>query len=118
MREFPDFMKNPKNQISSNYQSNNIEGYVFDGKDGSQMAFWTCYKDGKSCEHVHDYDEYFIVIEGQYNLIINGKKIELKAGEEFFIEKDIPHSGEFFENTRTIHAFGGKRAKRKKPNII
>jgi hypothetical protein len=42
MKEFPDFMRNPGNKIDSKSQyTPGIEGYVFDGDDESQMAFWT-----------------------------------------------------------------------------
>lgn len=48
MNEFPQFMRNPLNKISSNSQfTPGIEGYVFDGADGSQMAFWTYKQDAK-----------------------------------------------------------------------
>ena len=43
MNEFPEFMKNPANRIArSNQATPGVEGYVFDGADESQMAFWTC----------------------------------------------------------------------------
>jgi len=42
MKDFPKFMKNEKNHISSNQQNTeDIDGYYFEGEDGSQMAFWT-----------------------------------------------------------------------------
>ena len=100
------------NVIDSESQSKGIEGYVFDGIDGSQMAFWKSNNNGESKEHVHDYDEYFVVLQGRYTLIIDGKKIPISTGEEYFIPKGLAHAGEFVVGTRTIHAFGGKRAKR------
>jgi quercetin dioxygenase-like cupin family protein len=112
MNDFPKFMKNPLNAIAAQSQSKGIEGYVYDGIDGSQIAYWTCHEDGFSKEHVHDYDEYMIVVQGLYTLIINGEKIPVKSGEEYYVSKGIPHAGEFIAGTRTIHAFGGKRAKR------
>jgi quercetin dioxygenase-like cupin family protein len=113
MKEFPDFMRHPANKIASRTQfTKGIEGYVFDGADGSQMAFWTCSENAKSAEHAHEYEEYFVVVQGQYNLSIGGKEIPIKVGEEYLIPKNIPHSGEVVAGTRTIHAFGGKRAKR------
>lgn len=112
MDHFLGFMKNAANAISAKPQSKGIEGYVFDGADGSQMAFWECKAGGKSAEHIHDYDEYFIVVQGQYTLIIEGKKTSVNAGQEYFIPKGLAHAGEFVAGTRTIHAFGGRRAER------
>jgi mannose-6-phosphate isomerase-like protein (cupin superfamily) len=113
VKDFPKFMKHPANRIASqNQYTPGIEGYVFDGVDGSQMAFWTNRGGGKSAEHVHEYDEYFVVVEGQYTLIIEGKRIPVRVGEEYFIPKGVPHGGESVAGTRTIHAFGGKRARR------
>ena len=41
MKSFPDFMKNPKNKISASQQNtDDIEGYFFEGTGDSQIAFW------------------------------------------------------------------------------
>jgi mannose-6-phosphate isomerase-like protein (cupin superfamily) len=113
MDHFPEFMKHPSNKImQSNQSTPAVEGYVFDGVDGSQMAFWTCNRDAASSEHVHDYDEYMLVVQGTYALIINGECIPVSAGQEYLIPRGVPHSGEVKTGTRTIHAFGGHRASR------
>jgi len=112
MHEFPGFMRNPANAIAVSAQSNGVEGYVFDGIDGSQMAFWTCRQDGMSSEHVHEFDEYFVVVQGEYTLILRNQRITLAVGQEYYLPAGLPHAGEFKAGTRTIHAFGGKRAER------
>jgi quercetin dioxygenase-like cupin family protein len=113
MDAFPEFMKHPANRIArSNQATPGVEGYVFDGTNGSQMAFWTCDENATSAEHVHDYDEYMLVVQGCYTLAIHGKQIAVKAGEEYFIPRGVLHSGEVAAGTRTIHAFGGHRADR------
>jgi mannose-6-phosphate isomerase-like protein (cupin superfamily) len=110
MEEFPEFMKKPANRINKVSQyTEEIEGYVFNGADGSQMAFWTCYQDRDSKEHTHDYDEYFVVVHGQYTIIIDGKEEPMQAGQECYISKGTSHSGKAIAGTRTIHCFGGKR---------
>jgi quercetin dioxygenase-like cupin family protein len=115
MDDFPKFMKDPANRIArSNQATPGVEGYVFDGIEGSQMAFWTCAETRSSAAHVHDYDEYMVVVQGCYTLILNGNRIPLIAGEEYFIARGVPHSGEVVAGTRTIHAFGGHRADREK----
>lgn len=113
MNEFPQFMRHPANRVATTSQATpGVEGYVFDGADGGQMAFWTCCETADSAAHAHDYDEYMVVVQGCYTLIINGYRIPLKAGEEFFIPRGVQHAGEVVAGTRTIHAFGGHRATR------
>jgi mannose-6-phosphate isomerase-like protein (cupin superfamily) len=110
MKEFPGFMKNPANRIGNESQyTEGIEGYVFNGADGSQMAFWTCYQNRDTEVHTHDYDEYFVVVHGQYTVIIDDKEELIRAGQECYITKGTPHSGRVVTGTRTIHCFGGKR---------
>ena len=118
MQEFPEFMKRPANRIANGSQATpGVEGYVFDGVDGSQMAFWTCSETTPSAAHVHEFDEYMMVVQGCYTLIIyqaNGgpDRIPIRAGEECFIPRGVRHGGEVEAGTRTIHAFGGHRANR------
>ena len=113
MDNFPEFMQHPANRIATSAQATpGVEGYVFDGADGSQMAFWTCSQTAPSGAHVHDYDEYMIVVQGYYTLILDGQRIPLSAGGEYFIRRGTLHSGEVLAGTRTIHCFGSHRADR------
>jgi quercetin dioxygenase-like cupin family protein len=113
MNDFPEFMKHPANRIAvSNQATPGVEGYIFVGAGGSQMAFWSCRETAASSAHIHDYDEYLLVVQGCYTLIIDGQRIPVKAGEEYFIPRGVAHSGEVLAGTRTIHAFGGHRAGR------
>lgn len=113
MNGFPDFMKNPANRIATTAQATpGVDGYVFDGVDGSQMAFWTCSETASSSAHVHEFDEYMLVVQGCYTLIIGGKRIPVTAGGEYFIPRGTLHAGEVLAGTRTIHAVGGHRADR------
>ena len=80
MNDFPEFMKNPVNKVVSNAQyTKGIEGYVFDGVDGSQMAFWTNAEGGKSTVHTHTYDEYVVVVQGQYTVIVGEIEFPLQS---------------------------------------
>jgi quercetin dioxygenase-like cupin family protein len=113
MDNFPEFMRRPSNRIACSSQSTpGVEGYVFDGTDGSQMAFWTCRQTAISAAHSHDFDEYMLVVQGCYTLTIGSDRIPLKAGEEFLIPRGTIHGGEVVAGTRTIHAFGGRRVDR------
>ncbi len=58
MNDFPTFMKNAANRIATTDQATpGVDGHVFDGMNGSQMAFWTCSQTASSAAHVHDFDE-------------------------------------------------------------
>ena len=61
---------------------------------------------------MHEYDEYMVVVQGCYTLIVDGVRVPVSAGEEFFIPRGVAHGGEVVAGTRTIHAFGGHRASR------
>lgn len=113
MNDFPEFMKNPKNRIhaTSDFVAG-LEGYVYDGADGSQIAFWTSRDGGVAAEHTHPFDEYMVIVQGRYTLCLGSKRIPLGPGDEYCIPKGVPHFGERIAGTRTIHAFGGKRAVR------
>jgi len=113
MDDFPGFMKRTANRIATSSQATpGVEGYVFDGAEGSQMVFWTCREAAVSAPHVHDFDEYLMVVQGCYTLVFGNRRVPVKAGEEYFIPKGVPHGGEVIGGTRTIHAFGGRRADR------
>src|SRR5262249_42093405 len=67
MHDFPKFMKSAANRIALSSQSTpGVEGYVHDGADGTQMAFWTCHETAISAPHVHDFDECMVVVQGCY----------------------------------------------------
>ena len=82
------FMKHPANRIAANnLAAPGVEGYVFDGAEESQMAFWSCHETASSAADVHDFDEYMIVVRGCYTLILNEQRISLQAGEEYFTSR-------------------------------
>lgn len=113
MDDFPDFMKSPANRIAAASQSTpGVEGYVYDGAHGTQMAFWTCHQAAVADPHVHDFDEYMMVIQGKYTLLFGDRRVGVQAGEEYLIPKGVWHGGEVVAGTRTVHAFGGPRAQR------
>ena len=114
MPDYPPFMKSPADRIATTSQHTpGVEGYVFDGADGSQMTFWSVERDAVTVEHVHEFDEWFVVVEGSYALTPDGKEAVVLAGQECFIPKGTRISGRVTSGTRTVHAFGGRRAERR-----
>jgi quercetin dioxygenase-like cupin family protein len=92
------------NRIATSSQfTEDIEGYVFDGTDGSQVALWTAHADRVSTEHVHDFDEHVLVIEGRCVLIVGERRIKLRAGQEFVIPRGTMQGMDVSAVTRTMH---------------
>ncbi|MDR7152185.1 quercetin dioxygenase-like cupin family protein [Hydrogenophaga palleronii] len=40
----------------------------------------------------HDFDEALLVLDGQMNLCIQGKQVEVSAGEVFIVPAGVPHA--------------------------
>lgn len=115
MADFPAFVRNPANRIASASQfTSDVEGYVFDGADGSQAALWTARADRVSKDHAHDFDEYVLVIEGRGAIVVGDVRTELRAGDEMVIPKGTVQRMEVAAGTRTLHVFGGRRAERQR----
>jgi quercetin dioxygenase-like cupin family protein len=113
MNHFPEFMKDPRNGIDTSQQNTeDIEGYFFQGADDTQMAFWECHSDRTSEKHTHDFDEYMVCVAGEYTAYLDDKETVLKPGGELVIPKGTEQWGKCKAGTRTIHAFGGKRIRR------
>ncbi len=110
MKDFPAFMKRERNRVDVAHQSTkDVEGYFYEGADGSQMAFWSCYADRISAKHAHDFDEYMVVVDGQYTLVTDETETVLRCGDEVMIPQGTVHWGWCTAGTRSIHAFGGPR---------
>ena len=113
MIEFPPSVRHCANRIDPGYEhTDDVEGYVFDGVDGSQVAFWTCHGERESSPHTHPFDEYLVVVAGRYVVTLLGGEVELGPGDELVIGRGIEHGGRAIAGTRTIHHFAGRRADR------
>jgi mannose-6-phosphate isomerase-like protein (cupin superfamily) len=114
MRHYPDFMRVERNAVHPEDQTEGAEGYIFDGIDGSQMIIWTSRSKEpiKTTRHTHDYDEWFLIIDGNFKGDIGGSKAEMGPGDEIHIPAGTPHNGTYSSGFRSIHAFSKKRARR------
>ena len=115
MHRFPAFMCRPENAVQTSREAGSLEGYVFEGADGSQIVLWQTLEGGTSPLHTHDFDEYSIVVEGTFTGTIGDRQVTLGPGDECYIPAGVPHSGSYSAPYRAIDAFGGRRVKRVQP---
>ncbi len=107
---FPAFMKRAENRVPTSAQNTrDIEGYFYEGADGSQIAFWECSADRESSKHAHPFDEYMVCLSGQYVACFADREVVLSPGDELVIPAGTVQWGRCIAGTRTIHAFGGQR---------
>jgi quercetin dioxygenase-like cupin family protein len=109
---FPKFMTNPRNAVRGAPAGSGLQGFLFEGAEGTQIVLWQGRRGGTSPLHTHTYDEYAIVVQGTFKGTVGGKAIVLKPGDECFIPAGTPHAGKYSANYRAIDAFGGRRVQR------
>ncbi len=106
----PEFVRDEKDEIGSqSHFSRGIKGWVFEGASGHQATVWECDEDGESKPHTHEFDEWLIVVSGEYTICSDRKRVPLKAGQQCHIPAGIRHWGVYKKHTQTVNFFGGKR---------
>ena len=81
-----------------------IEGYR--GKlvhtDLMTIAHWEIDKDHALPEHSHPHEQILNLIDGQFELTLDGTPHHLKAGDVLVIPGDVPHSGRAITDCKII----------------
>lgn len=93
-----------------------IRAWIMQG-DNTQLVFFEMDSSATVPEHSHDYVQWGMVIDGQMNLIIDGKSMICTKGSEYLIPARAKHFARFNEKTRVVDLFSEKsRYSRKLPN--
>ena len=111
MKHFPDFVRNPANEVADAPEG--MKGYLFEGADGTQVVFWENVAGGESPMHSHDFWEYAIVLEGHYEGTVDGKPVTLGPGDECAIPPGAKHGGHHSAGYRAIDVWAGPRVQRR-----
>ncbi len=70
--KFPNIIRKSELEVESLWEG--LRGYMFEGRDGSQVVFWECDAEVKVRPHKHNFDEYCLVIEGTCKEIVERRK--------------------------------------------
>ncbi len=110
MDVFPNFIKKlPKVSI----KLEGCEAYLLQSEK-QQILFFKFNKDVELPEHNHE-SQWEIVLEGEVNVWIDGKKKKYTKGDRFYIPSKTPHKAKIYKGYSSIAIFNQKdRYKRKK----
>jgi len=77
--------------------------------DSMTLAYWNIDAGAKLPEHSHQHEQICNVIEGEFELVIDGKATTLRAGDVGVIPSHAVHSGTAVTDCRVIDAFSPVR---------
>ena len=69
------------------------------------LAYWDVDPGAALPEHSHTHEQIANVLEGQFELTVDGKSQILEPGTVAIIPSDVPHSGKAITACRLIDAF-------------
>jgi quercetin dioxygenase-like cupin family protein len=83
-----------------------VHSYLFQGED-QQFVFMSFENDAEVSEHSHE-GQWGVVLDGEIELTIDGKKCTLKKGDTYFIPKDVKHSAKIRGGYKDLTLFDQK----------
>ncbi|MCP4097265.1 MAG: cupin domain-containing protein [Planctomycetaceae bacterium] len=69
------------------------------------MAYWSVNKDALLPEHQHPHEQVLNLLEGEFELQVQGKTHHLMPGSVFVIPGNVPHSGRAITPCRILDVF-------------
>ena len=84
----------------------NVVGHLFQGVNG-QICFFDFQPGTKVPAHSHG-DQWGIVIEGAFNLTIDGEAKKLSKGDSYYIPAGVAHSATFDQPCKVLDFFQDK----------
>jgi quercetin dioxygenase-like cupin family protein len=94
-------------------QFKGIRAWIMQGEN-TQLVFFEMEPSAVVPEHIHEYPQWGMVIDGEMNLITNGKSLICTKGTEYLIPARVKHYARFYKETRVVDFFSEKSRYRKK----
>lgn len=83
-----------------------VHSHLFQGKN-QQFAFMSFENDVEVPEHSHE-AQWGVVLDGEIELTIDGKKFTFTKGDTYFIPKDVKHSARIRKGYKDLTLFNQK----------
>ena len=69
------------------------------------IGYWNIEKGAALPEHSHLHEQIANCIEGEFELIVDGEPIHMKAGSVVVIPSDVPHGGRAITDAKLVDVF-------------
>ncbi len=88
-----------------------LPGYTvkFIHSERMTLAYWDVKKGSPLPEHAHEHEQVANVLEGEYELTVNGVTRRLKPGDVVVIPSNVPHSGMALTDCKLLDVFAPVR---------
>ena len=83
-----------------------VHSHLFQGQN-QQFVFMSFEKDAEVPEHAHE-GQWGVVLDGEIELIIDGKKNIFKKGDTYYIPKGVKHSARIRRGYKDLTLFDQK----------
>jgi quercetin dioxygenase-like cupin family protein len=94
-------------------QFKGIRAWILQGEK-TQLVFFEMESSAAVPEHTHEYPQWGMVINGDMDLIIDGKPMKCTKGTEYLIPAGAKHYARFHKKTRIVDFFSEKSRYRQK----
>ncbi|MEP5612088.1 MAG: cupin domain-containing protein [Cyclobacteriaceae bacterium] len=94
-------------EIETIEQREILPGYTvrFVHTDSMTIAYWDAKAGSPLPEHSHHHEQVATVVEGTYELTVDGETRKLQAGEIAVIPSNVPHSGVAITDCKLMDVF-------------
>jgi quercetin dioxygenase-like cupin family protein len=73
--------------------------------DNMTFAYWRVEAGASLPEHSHHHEQVYNLLEGEFELVVDGEKYHTKPGTVFILPSNIPHSGRAITDCRILDVF-------------
>jgi Uncharacterized conserved protein, contains double-stranded beta-helix domain len=77
--------------------------------ESTQLVFFEFEQGMNLPSHNHTYPQWGVVIDGEMDLLLDGKPHRCKTGDEYLIAPGVMHGAKFYKHTRVMDFFSEKR---------